>query len=85
MRRAVQRQAKRPSTVNRQPFKNMGKFKQLRVWQDAMDLTEGIYKITRKGEFSKDYGLGNQIQRATVSIPSNIAEEVIKATKGVTA
>ena len=39
-----------------------------------MDLTEGIYKITRKGEFSKDYGLGNQIQRAAVSIPSNIAE-----------
>ena len=52
----------------------MGKFKNLRVWQDAMDLTEGIYKITRKTEFAKDYGLCNQIQRASVSIASNIAE-----------
>lgn len=39
-----------------------------------MDLTEGIYKITRRTEFSKDYGLCNQIQRAGVSIASNIAE-----------
>ena len=52
----------------------MGKFKNLRVWQDAMDLAEGIYKITRRGTFSKDYGLCHQIQRAVVSIASNIAE-----------
>ncbi len=52
----------------------MGKFKNLRVWQDAMDLAEGIYKITRKMEFSKDFGMCNQIQRAAVSVASNIAE-----------
>lgn len=39
-----------------------------------MNLVEGIYKITRKGSFAKDFGLSNQIQRAAVSIPSNIAE-----------
>ena len=52
----------------------MGKFKNLRVWQDAMNLAEGIYKITKTTEFVKDYGLCNQIQRAAVSIASNIAE-----------
>ena len=52
----------------------MGNFKKLRVWQDSMDLVEGIYKITKNKVFSKDYGLCNQIQRASVSVPSNIAE-----------
>lgn len=52
----------------------MGNFKKLRVWQDSMGLVEGIYKITKNKTFSKDYGLCNQIQRASVSVPSNIAE-----------
>ena len=52
----------------------MGKFKELRVWQDAILLAEEIYKITRLSAFSKDFGLSNQIQRAVVSIASNIAE-----------
>jgi four helix bundle protein len=52
----------------------MGKFKDLRVWQDSMDLVEGIYKITKRTAFSRDFGLANQIQRAAVSIASNIAE-----------
>ncbi len=52
----------------------MGKFKELRVWQDSMDLVTGIYQITGKGKFAEDFGLRNQIQRAGVSIPSNIAE-----------
>lgn len=52
----------------------MGKFKELRVWQDSMNLVVGVYKISRKGTFAQDYGLCRQIQRAAVSIPSNIAE-----------
>ncbi len=52
----------------------MGRFKELRVWQDSIQLAEEIYKITRLGSFQKDYGLRNQIQRAVVSISSNIAE-----------
>ncbi|HEX6623921.1 MAG TPA: four helix bundle protein [Pyrinomonadaceae bacterium] len=44
------------------------------AWQKAMDLVEMVYKAT--GQFPKDelYGLTNQLRRAAVSIPSNIAE-----------
>lgn len=52
----------------------MGKFKELRVWQKSIELVQSIYEITKKGSFSKDYGLKDQIRRAAVSIPSNIAE-----------
>jgi four helix bundle protein len=52
----------------------MGKFQELKVWQRAKDLAVYIYRITGKGVFSKDFSLKDQIRRATVSIPSNIAE-----------
>ena len=52
----------------------MGKFQDLKVWQRAKDLAVYIYKLTAKGEFNKDYGLRDQIRKAAVSIPSNIAE-----------
>ena len=52
----------------------MGHFKELRVWQDAVGLAERIYIITREGSFGRDYGLKGQIQRAAVSVASNIAE-----------
>jgi len=49
-------------------------YKDLIVWQKAMDLVETVYKATK--EFPKDelYSLTNQLRRAAVSIPSNIAE-----------
>ena len=52
----------------------MGKFQDLRVWQRSKDLAVYIYKLTAKGEFNKDFGLRDQIRKAAVSIPSNIAE-----------
>ena len=52
----------------------MGNFRELIVWQRAKDLAVIIYRTTAKGEFSKDYGLRDQIRRAGVSIASNIAE-----------
>ena len=52
----------------------MSKFMSLKVWQRSKDLAVYIYRITAKGKFSKDFGLRDQIQRAAVSIPSNIAE-----------
>jgi len=52
----------------------MGDFRELKVWQRAKDLAVYIYRHTAIGEFSKDYGLRDQIRRAAVSIPSNIAE-----------
>lgn len=52
----------------------MGNFKELRVWQESVNLSANIYHITKKEPFVKDYGLCNQIQRAAVSVASNIAE-----------
>jgi four helix bundle protein len=52
----------------------MGKFQDLRVWQRAKDLAVYIYKLTARGKFSKDFGLRDQIRRAAISVPSNIAE-----------
>ena len=46
----------------------------IQVWQKARQLTKKIYEITVNGDFAKDYGLRNQIQRASVSIMANIAE-----------
>ena len=52
----------------------MGNFNELRVWKKAKDLAVIIYRLTSHGHFAKDYGLRDQIRRAAVSIPSNIAE-----------
>ena len=52
----------------------MGKFEDLRVWQRAKDLAVYIYKLTDHEKFMKDFGLRDQLRRAAVSIPSNIAE-----------
>lgn len=55
-------------------FNIMGNFEHLEVWKDAKDLAISIYKITNDGLISKDFALRDQIRRAAVSIPSNIAE-----------
>ena len=52
----------------------MGNFQKLRVWQIAKEIAVKIYRLTRSSEFSKDFGLKDQIQRSSVSIASNIAE-----------
>jgi len=44
------------------------RFEDLITWQKARELTGGIYKITKLGDFSKDYGLKEQIRKASVSI-----------------
>ncbi|MEP6260324.1 MAG: four helix bundle protein [Gillisia sp.] len=48
--------------------------KELDVWKKAMDLVEEIYRISKEFPDHEKYGLTNQIRRAAVSIPSNIAE-----------
>jgi four helix bundle protein len=50
------------------------RFEDLIAWQKARQLTRHIYSITRVGEFSKDFGLRDQIRRASVSVMSNVAE-----------
>ncbi len=52
----------------------MAGFKELKVWQSAKELAVRIYRITQEGPFSGDFGLQDQIRRAAVSVPSNIAE-----------
>jgi len=49
-------------------------FRELKVWQKGKELVVYVYEITRSGVFLNDYGLREQIRRAAVSIPSNIAE-----------
>lgn len=49
-------------------------FEDLIAWQKARELTRKIYKVTSQGEFSRDYGLRDQIRRASVSVMSNLAE-----------
>ncbi|MEM9118716.1 MAG: four helix bundle protein [Cyanobacteria bacterium P01_F01_bin.56] len=50
------------------------RFEDLRVWQQGIELVKQIYRLTREGALSKDFGLRDQLQRASVSIPTNIAE-----------
>jgi len=49
-------------------------YKDLIVWQKALDLVEIIYQVTKTFPKEELYGLTNQLRRAGVSIPSNIAE-----------
>ena len=49
-------------------------YRDLRVWQVGMDLVEQIYRATQGFPSHEIYGLTSQIRRASVSIPSNIAE-----------
>lgn len=49
-------------------------FEEINVWQNARVLVRDVYAVTRSGDFAKDYGLKDQIQRAAISICSNIAE-----------
>jgi four helix bundle protein len=50
------------------------RFEDLIAWQKARELTKQVYNITRTGALSKDFGLCDQIRRASVSVMSNIAE-----------
>ena len=49
-------------------------FKKLIVWQKAMDLVDEVYALQRGFPKTEVFGLGDQLRRAVVSIPSNIAE-----------
>lgn len=52
----------------------MHKYKELKVWQKAIELVTEIYKVTGAFPDKERFGLISQINRASVSIPSNIAE-----------
>ena len=52
----------------------MRKFEEIEAWQLSRELVRDVYRVSREGEFAKDFGLQDQIRRAAVSIMSNIAE-----------
>ena len=49
-------------------------FKNLFIWQKATELAESIYSLKHKFPSLEKFGLGSQLRRASVSVPSNIAE-----------
>jgi len=56
------------------------RFEDILAWQKARELTKGIYDLTSSSEFSRDFGLKEQMRRASVSIMLNIAEGFARKT-----
>ena len=50
------------------------RFEDIQAWQEARTLVKMIYQLTNKEKFSKDFGMRDQIRRASVSVMNNIAE-----------
>ncbi len=50
------------------------KFEDLIAWQEARNLVKIVYELTSEGSLAKDFGMRDQIQRAAVSVMTNIAE-----------
>lgn len=50
------------------------RFEEIEAWQTSRELTKPIYSVTENGKISRDFGLRDQIRRASVSVMSNIAE-----------
>jgi four helix bundle protein len=57
-------------------------YRELRVWQQSVDFCVKVYKVTSIFPKEELYGLTSQIRRASVSIPSNIAEGQARNTTG---
>jgi four helix bundle protein len=52
----------------------MRNFRELLIWKKGMEIVTSVYKFTALLPTDEKYGLKTQLQRAAVSIPSNIAE-----------
>jgi four helix bundle protein len=57
-------------------------FKDLTVWQRAVELSVAVYKLTATFPEAEKFGLTNQLRRASVPVASNIAESYGKWTRG---
>jgi len=58
-------------TENRKKIEN---FEDLLVWQKGMEIVKQVYLISKEGELGRDFALRDQLRRAAISIPTNIAE-----------
>lgn len=61
--------------------KTVETFEDLIVWQKGIELVKCIYRLTAEGELKRDFGLRDQLQRAAVSVPTNIAEGFERASR----
>jgi four helix bundle protein len=59
-----------------------GSFKNLVIWQRAVELSLAVYKLTESFPSSERFGLTNQLRRASVSVASNIAEGYGRSSRG---
>jgi len=50
------------------------RFEEIQAWQKARVATKRVYEVSKNGSFAKDFGLCDQIRRASVSVMANIAE-----------
>ena len=57
------------------------RFEDLRAWQTARELTNRVYAVPKRGLFSDDWALRDQIRRASISVMSNIADGFERRTK----
>ena len=62
----------------------MAHFRELTVWQKSMDLVIAVYTLSDTFPKTEQFGLSSQMRRASVSIPSNIAEGSRRGGKDVT-
>lgn len=56
------------------PGSTIKSYKDLRVWQKSVDLVVNVYKLTKKFPSNEQFALTSQVQRAAVSVSSNIAD-----------
>ena len=59
----------------------MKRLEEIVVWQKARKLAGEVYRATREGDFSRDFGLRDQVRRSAVSVMANIAEGYGRRTK----
>lgn len=60
----------------------MNKYKELKVWQEAIELASDVYRISKSFPEEEKFGLIQQVRRASISVSSNIAEGAGRNNKG---
>ena len=61
--------------------KKIESFEDLLVWQKGMEIVKQVYLLSKEGELGRDFALGDQLRRAAISIPTNIAEGFERASR----
>jgi four helix bundle protein len=61
--------------------KKIESFEDLLVWQKGMEVVKQVYLISKDGELARDVALRDQLRRAAISIPTNIAEGFERASR----